>query len=56
MEKYPKATFSLTTNLFEYEETSLYNLKILICTPVGFNSSYKIDPFHPVYMKIGEYD
>ena len=42
--------------LFEDEESTSENFKILINTPVGFNSSPKIDPFHPVNLKTGEYD
>ena len=56
MESYPSDTFPKTLNLFEDEEASLENLKILLYTPVGYNSSKKIDPFHPVNLKIGEYD
>ena len=48
MESLPLSTFTRTLNLFEKEEVSLENFKILISIPVGFNSSPKIDPFHPV--------
>ena len=48
--------FPSTPNLFEDEEHTLENLKYLLNQPVGFNSSPKIDPFHPVNQKIGEYD
>ncbi len=47
MESYPSDTFPSTLNLFEDEEASLKNLKILIVIPVGYNSSKLIDPWHP---------
>jgi hypothetical protein len=50
MEKCTFDAFPSTLNLFEDEEASLENLKIQISSPVGFNSSDKIDPFHPVNM------
>ena len=56
MESYALGSFPLTLNLFEEEEVSLENFKKLISTPVGFNSSEKIDPFHPVNLKIGDYE
>ena len=56
MESYKSDTFPKTLNLFEDEEASLENLKILLCTPVGYNSSQNIDTFHPVNLKIGEFD
>ena len=42
--------------LFESEKASLENLKVLIQTPVGFNSAKDIDPWHPslLEIKIGE--
>jgi hypothetical protein len=33
-------------DLFEYEEASLANLKVLISIPVGYNSAKGIDPWH----------
>ena len=45
-----------TLDLFDDEEKSFKNLKNLLNQPVGFNSSEKIDPFHPVNQKIGEFD
>ena len=56
MESYQQESFPKTLNLFEDEEASFKNFKILISTPVGFNSSEKIDPFHPVNQKIGDYE
>jgi hypothetical protein len=45
MESHPADTFSSALNLFEDEEASLKNLKILIFIPVGYNSSKLIDPW-----------
>ena len=44
--------FPHTLNLFENEEKSLQNMKNLIFTPVGYNSSEEIDPFHPSFIEI----
>ena len=52
MESYPSVAFPQTLNLFEDEEPSLKNLKILICTPVGFNSAKNIDPWHKSLLEI----
>ena len=38
--------------LFENEKASLENLRILICTPVGFNSAKDIDPWNPSLLEI----
>ena len=48
MEKCTFDAFPSTMNLFEDEEASLENFKILISTPVGFNSSLNTDPFNPM--------
>ena len=56
MESYQSDTFPQSLNLFEDEEVSLKNFKFLISTPVGFNSSVKIDPLNPVIHNKGEYD
>jgi hypothetical protein len=43
--------FPQTPDLFEYEVASLENLKILIATPVKFNSAKEI-PWHPSLLEI----
>jgi hypothetical protein len=40
---------------FEDEIVSLKNLKVLLKTPVGYNSSEKIDTMLPSFDKIKEY-
>ena len=39
MESFSVGTFHSTLNLFEDEEASPENLKVLMKTPVGYNSS-----------------
>ena len=46
MENYASKTFPSTLNLFEDEELSIKNLRLLLSNPVGFNSSKKIDSFN----------
>ena len=43
---------TMKPNLFENEEASLKNLKLLLSIPVGFNSAKDIDPWHPSLMEI----
>ena len=38
--------------LFEKEIASIDNLKSLLKTPVGYNCSDEIDPFHPSFSQI----
>ena len=47
MESYPSSTLPQNPNLFENEEASLKNLKILISFPVGYNCAQDIDPYDP---------
>ena len=39
-------------NLFEDEKESIENLKSLLLTPVGYNSSEEIDPWHTSFNEI----
>jgi len=42
MESHPSVTFPLTPDLFDEEEASQENLKLLISTPVGYKD--QLDP------------
>ena len=42
MESHPSVTFPSTPDLFDEEEASLENLKLLISTPVGYKD--QLDP------------
>ena len=52
MESYQSSLLPETPNLFENEEASLKNLKLLLSIPVGFNSAKDIDPWNPSLMEI----
>ncbi len=49
---YPAKLFHSTFNLFKDEKASSENLKVLLKTPVGYNSSEEIDPMHPFFNEI----
>ena len=52
MEINPSLTFQQTLNLFEDEESSIKHLRSLLKTPVGYNSSKEVDPFHPSFSQV----
>ncbi len=49
MESCPNRTFHSTLNLFEDEEVSPENLKNLMKTPIGYNSSEEFDTMLPTF-------
>jgi hypothetical protein len=55
MEKYSSEVFHSTLNLFEDEVASPENLKYLLKTPVGYNSSDKRDTMLKSMDKIKDY-
>ena len=52
METYTPGECPQTPDLFENEESTLENLNSLLSTPVGFNSTNDIDPWHPSFSEI----